>query len=350
MKDDEIEFQKLASEESDLDVSTAPYSIKTYGADLTVEILSQKVENGEILIPSFQRKYVWPIKKASKLIESCLLGLPVPQIFLYREEENQNLLVVDGQQRLKTLNYFINGIFNEKEVFSLHGVKDVWEKKTYKTLSVSDKRRFNNFILRATIFEQTDPKDNSSVFEIFERLNTGGMSLTQQEIRNCVINGNITTYLDTLNNYSNWRLLLGKKYPDARMKDIEMIIRFFALVENWNGYKNPMKDYISDYMRRNRNLEKPQMVKMERIFKSVVDKIYAAGGVDSFKLKAGINIAVFDSITTATAILGPNKISSMKIKIEKLKNNKKYLETVLQGTTNEDKVKKRINLAIHAFK
>lgn len=350
MPEDEIDFQQLPSEEQDLDVSTAPYSIKTYGADLTVEILSQKVENGEIKIPAFQRKYVWPIKKASKLIESCLLGLPVPQIFLYREEANQNLLVVDGQQRLKTLNYFINGVFNEKDVFSLRGVKQIWERKTYKTLSEADKRRFNNFILRATIFEQTDPKDNSSVFEIFERLNTGGMSLTQQEIRNCVINGNITEYLDTLNKYPNWRLLLGKKYPDARMKDIEMILRFFALIENWQGYKNPMKDFISSYMRKYRNLTDQNKRQMEKTFTTVVDKIYSETGVNSFKLKAGINVAVFDSIITALAIVGPQKVSNIKTKITTLKSTKAYLGTVLQGTTNEDKVKKRINLAIQALK
>ena len=89
-KEDLIEMEKIVSEEEDLDVDNATYKIKTYGTDLTLEILSSKLDTKEITIPDFQRRYVWSPKKASKLIESFLLGLPVPQIFLYREEDTQD--------------------------------------------------------------------------------------------------------------------------------------------------------------------------------------------------------------------------------------------------------------------
>ena len=118
-KNDQIELEDIPSEQEDLDIDNASYEIKTYGADFTLEILSKKFDSGEIVIPDFQRKFVWPPKKSSKLIESFLLQLPVPQVFLYREEENQDLLVVDGQQRLKTVNYFFNEKFEDKSGFYL---------------------------------------------------------------------------------------------------------------------------------------------------------------------------------------------------------------------------------------
>jgi hypothetical protein len=87
-KEDGIDLEKIKSEEEDLEIDSAKYDINTYGADFTLELLSKKIDEKEIVVPEFQRRYVWPIKKASKLIESFLLGLPVPQIFLYRDKDN----------------------------------------------------------------------------------------------------------------------------------------------------------------------------------------------------------------------------------------------------------------------
>jgi len=108
--EDIIEFEHIDAEEQDKEQDIAKYKLNTYGADFTLEVLNNKIREKEIVIPPFQRRYVWDQKKASKLIESFLLGLPVPQIFLYREEEKQDLLVVDGQQRLKSISFF----FEEK--------------------------------------------------------------------------------------------------------------------------------------------------------------------------------------------------------------------------------------------
>lgn len=254
MQDNEIELETLTSEEEDKDTDTALYKINTYGVDFSLEVYANKINEGEISIPEFQRRYVWNHKKASKLIESFLLGLPVPQVFLYREQETERLLVVDGQQRLKTISNYINGKYEDGSAFYLIGVKQQWEGKAYADLSEPDRRRFKNTPLRATVFEQTDPKDDSSMFQIFERLNTGGMPLSQQEIRNSIYHGTIVSFLKDLNNDKNWRKLLKKPKPDDRMRDIEMILRFFALNENWKAYRPTMKDFISNFMNKNRNL------------------------------------------------------------------------------------------------
>ncbi|MEA5508035.1 DUF262 domain-containing protein [Halotia wernerae UHCC 0503] len=107
-------------EEEDNEVIPFRYSITSYGADYPVDSLVKRLEIGSIYIPSLQRRYVWKLEQASRFIESLLLGLPVPGIFLSKEKETQKLLVIDGQQRLRTLQYFYNGVFQpDKKEFVL---------------------------------------------------------------------------------------------------------------------------------------------------------------------------------------------------------------------------------------
>ena len=350
MANNEEDFlEEIESETEDKEIDTAPYKINTYGADWTIEILNNKLNDKEIIVPPFQRRYVWPPKKASKLVESFLLGLPVPQIFLYRVEESQDLLVVDGQQRLKSIQYFFNGKFEDGSDFFLRGVKPTWEGKTYKTLSEPDRRRFKNSILRTTIFEQTDPKDQSSVFEIFERLNTGGMALTPQEIRNCVIQGEINILLKELNEYRNWRDLLRKEQPDNRMRDTEIILRFLALYKRSENYTKPMKDFITYFMKDNKHLSDDDKQEYSTLFKSVVDKIHSEIGTSAFKIKAGINVALLDSVMVAVARIGPTGITNLRERYNKLMANQSYLESISKSTTDKERVERRINIAIETF-
>lgn len=346
----EITFEEIPSEQDDLDKDSATYNIKTYGADMTLELLSNQIDHKEIIVPPFQRRYVWSEKKASQLIESFLLGLPVPQIFLYRLESTQDLLVVDGQQRLKTINYFFKEKFDNESPFYLKGVKTTWEGKKYSTLNEVDRRRFKNYILRVTIFEQIDPKDHSSVYEIFKRLNTGGMPLTQQEIRNCIIRGNISDFLKELNLYKKWREILSKPQPDTRMKDIELILRYFALYERWSKYKKPMKEFMNDYMSDNRTLTAKRINELKDIFYLTIDIIYSNLGKSAFRRKAGINVAIFDSVMVAVSLIGPKKIKDFKTKYKKLLGEDAYLDSISNHTTDAEKVTTRIKLALNHLK
>ena len=104
------------------------YSITSYGADYTLDSLVRRIQDGSIYVPSFQRAYVWKIQDASRFIESLLLGLPVPGIFLSNEQDTQKLLVIDGLQRLRTLQYFYEGIFAPaKKEFALKDVNSNFE-------------------------------------------------------------------------------------------------------------------------------------------------------------------------------------------------------------------------------
>lgn len=206
------------------DVFPFQYSITSYGADYPVDGLVKRIESGDIFVPEFQRRYVWNIKQASRFIESLLLGLPVPGIFLAKEGDTQKLLVIDGQQRLLSLKFFYEGIFEPtNRAFKLGNVQAHLDELTYKTLRDDDRRRLDDSILHATIVRQEQPsEDNSSIYHIFERLNTGGSLLQPQEIRACIYHGPFVALLKDLNEHAPWRHVYGT--VSRRMRDQELIL------------------------------------------------------------------------------------------------------------------------------
>jgi len=225
MEKSEIDEQwdvEQTEEAEEQEQDTIPYEISYYPADFTLKGYLDKHEAGQLIVPSFQRQYVWDQVRASKLIESFLLGLPVPGVFLYRVRETKHLKVIDGQQRIMTAVRFFKGRFDDK-VFRLRKVKERWDGKTFDELSESDQFQLHDSVLRATIVQQITPEDDSSIYHIFERLNTGGLNLNAMEIRKCVHSGDLIQMLELLNTNETWRLLIGKPKPDKRMRDVEWI-------------------------------------------------------------------------------------------------------------------------------
>jgi hypothetical protein len=135
-------------------------------------------------------------------------------------------LALDGHQRLYTLQCFYNGVIHGKE-YSLSGIQERFNGKTYKQLDVEDRRRLDDSIIHATIMKQDQPsEDLSSIYSIFERLNTGGVSLQPQEIRMALYHGPFSALLRDLNTFKEWRELVGP--VSKRLKDIELVLRFYA--------------------------------------------------------------------------------------------------------------------------
>ena len=219
----DLDLELIVSEEEDYESAPPNYRIATYPADYTLEVLYQKWRNEEIEIPDFQRNFVWKQVQSSKLIESFLVGLPVPAVFLYNDRDSQKYLVIDGQQRLKSIFYFFQGDFgeerkNRRKTFELTGInqESSYYRKTFDDLQDEDRRRLKNAVLRAFIVQQLDPEDDTSMYHIFERLNTGGTLLANQEIRNCVYHGRFSEFLEEINEFPVWR-----RNSDIRSKDIE---------------------------------------------------------------------------------------------------------------------------------
>ncbi len=193
--------------EEDDEESLVEYDIATYPSDFTVNGLVEMWKNKDITIPDFQREFVWTIKQSSLLIESFLLGLPVPPVFFYIDTENINL-VIDGQQRIKSLIYFFEGYFGKeneqakRQIFRLTGLnkKSPYFRKTYDDLTESEKRKLGSSVLRALNIRQLSPSnENTSIYHIFERLNTSGTPLSPQEIRNVVFRGKLVEIFKKLN-------------------------------------------------------------------------------------------------------------------------------------------------------
>ena len=149
-------FEKEVEDE----VRIEKYSITSYGADIDVAGLVRRLDNHDIEIPHFQRNYVWSEKDASRFIESLLLGLPVPSIFLCKDESSK-LLVIDGQQRLRSLQYFYNGVFEPRErKFTLKDVQSEFIGLEYKTLSEEDRRTLDDSLMHSIIIRQEEPSDD----------------------------------------------------------------------------------------------------------------------------------------------------------------------------------------------
>mgnify|MGYP000932520384 CR=1 FL=1 len=326
------------------------FSITSYGADYPVEALVSRMNKGDFHLPDFQRAYVWNLPQASRFIESLLLGLPIPSIFLFREESNKHL-VIDGQQRLKTLQYFRNGTFKEK-TFRLVEVSEPWNDKCYTDLPDDDRRRFDDALLHAIIFRQEFPEqDRSSIYEVFERLNSGGIKLSPQEIRICVSDGPFVKLIRTLNNNPDWRAIFGKQH--IRGKDEELILRFLSLKFANNKYERPMKQFLDKFLSTHRNLPSDSEEKFSAAFEQSIAIARKAFGTKAFRPEKILNAAVFDSVMlglSAALEAKPDRdLGKIRAAYEALLQNRDYVAAYSVSTADENQLKNRTVLATRAF-
>jgi hypothetical protein len=332
------------------------YSITSYGADYPTDSLVKRLNQGDIYVPDFQRGYVWKIKEASRFIESLLLGLPVPGIFLSKETETQKLLVIDGQQRLRTIQYFYNRVFEPtKQEFALNGISPQFNGKTYNSLSEEDRRRLDDSIIPATVIKQDEPsEDQDSIYQIFERLNTGGVKLQAQEIRACIYHGEFNDLINELNNHSEWRKIYGR--VDPRMKDQELILRFLALYFLVGNYVKPMKHFLNSFMGKNQHLKVYSAQDISSVFINSINLISHSIGDQAFRLKSRrINAAIFDAVMVGLALRLKNGSITNKSDVlssyEELLKNQQFLDASVETarTTETANVQSRLDEAIKVF-
>jgi hypothetical protein len=327
------------------------YSITSYGADYPVDSLVQRLEREVVFVRAFQRKFVWTIIQASRFIESLLLGLPVPGVFLARDEPSAKLFIIDGQQRLRSLQYFYSGVFRGKE-FALRGVQARYEGKTYKKLETEDQLRLNDSIIHATIIRQDQPSDDqSSVYHIFERLNTGGTLLHPQEIRACIYHGPFNDFINEINDSVSWRNIYGP--PSNRLKDQELILRFFALYFTGDNYSRPLKAFLNTFMGSNRFLQRYSIDSLSKAFHptiELIDNVFSSG---AFRPERALNAAVYDSVMVGLSRrLEKGRIEnpdSLKKAYERLLADNEYTSSTKGPTADEIMVRTRINKATEAF-
>jgi len=347
-----IDLEPVDSEIADEESAPAEYEITSYPADFTLELLWEKWKAKDLEIPAFQRQFVWKQSQSSKLIESFLLGLPVPPVFLYAERKSQKLLVVDGQQRLRTIFYFFEGFFGNdhaerRPVFRLKGLNEEsrWRDKAFADLDEADQRKLKNVVLRAILIQQLDPEDDTSVFHVFERLNTGGTQLSGQEIRNCVYGGALRDLLIELNGLPKWRTIIGRAVPDRRGKDIELILRFLSLHDALPLYEKPLKDFMSKWMKRNRSPGADRLTELRSTFTNSCNAVVERLGERPFHIVRGLNAGVFDAVMVAFA----DNLSSIPQDIVQrfagLKGDDSFMGMTRRATTDVSTVRGRVAAA-----
>jgi hypothetical protein len=344
------------------EVAPLHYGITSFGADFPVDSLVKRVDNHDIVVPTFdpdvsdsdsdivgfQRGFVWTKSQCDRFIESLLLGFPVPGIFLVQGSEGV-YLVLDGQQRLRTLQAFYKQSLRDR-TFRLQYVQDDFQGLSYDALQPDVRRRLDNSIIHATIVKQEIPsEDQSGIYMIFERLNTGGTLLQPQEIRVALFNGPLIALLRDLNESDDWRALCGPK--SKRLKDQELILRFFAFRANGDSYKAPMKEFLNEYIGWNRTLQHQSAKDLTKAFESTISTIRQEFGDSAFRLVRAVNAAVLDSIMTVVAegiasdTLRDKK--SLQRAYSKLKDDAEYIGAVERATAREEQVATRLNRARH---
>lgn len=382
MKEEEIdhEFQiDFEENQSSSDIQINEYDLTSTPNDFNILTINSFLDSGAIIIPGFQRNYVWDIKRASKLIESIILGLPVPQIFLYEESRNK-FLVIDGQQRLMTIYYFIKQRFPRKEKrtelrkiyienngipeeiihddtyfsnFKLslskksNGEENIFSKLSYKTLG-EYKTQFELRPLRNIIVRQNYPtNDSSSVYEIFNRLNSGGMNLRPQEIRGSLFHSEYMTFVNNANLYENWRRLIKSPNPDLHMKDVELLFRCLAFMKDGDNYTPSLAKFLNNFAQEAKEFNKSEVDNIKTILNATLEILNQFNIDLYFNEKTGrINTLLlesifyfvgrryFDSKIYDTIALKENNIKTLIIDTE-------FIDSSSEGTTNSDKVKNR---------
>ena len=326
----------IFDDDSDQD-SKIPYEIPqevrkltTQAYDKSVADVVRMIEDKDIrLDPDYQRNYVWDNKKSSLLIESIILNVPIPVIYVSQEQDD-TWSVIDGLQRLYSLKRFFEG------KFKLSGLEILSELNKHDINSLNPKalRLLKNGLLRVIMI--THDSNEEIKYDVFMRLNTGSVHLNEQELRNCLYRGNLNKLLKELTNNVQWQTLLGLKAPHKRMADRELILRFLAIYHGWNienkqlvGYKGRMKVFLNEFMSKNHNTNTQNLENWKQLFNEKIISVY---GEDAFRRtnrkgsrENSINRAIIDILMLSSTQHSKDVLLQYKGQL-----NNRFLDLILE--------------------
>lgn len=354
-----------ANEREDLDaVEPNVHRITYSGQDFDVDGLVRRLEKRDILIPTFghndesiqaegfQRAFVWRRPQMDKFIESILLGYPVPGVFLVKQTDNR-YLVLDGQQRLLTLQFFKEGVYAGRE-FYLKQVADDFKGLTYKKLPDEMRRTFDNTFIQAIIVKSDGTDDSlESIYSIFERLNSGGTQLTPHEIRVALYAGPFIDFLESLNQCDAWRNLYGNKSP--RLRDQELVLRVIALFWNAHDYQRPLKKFLNDVVAAHRRDTDSDNEEASRLFRKASDLLWTNIGRDALRLGGSQVTAAFAEallvglMTRLQKSCTPPTPEEIEAGVNSLKQDTPTKEASTRATADPAQVSTRLQKAIEIF-
>lgn len=329
-------------------------NLTTQAYDKSVSDIVRMISDKDLVLdPDYQRNYVWDNKKASKLIESIILNVPIPVIYV-SEEKDSSWSVIDGLQRLNSLKRFFDG------KFKLSGLEILYElnKCDFKSLPAKASRMLKNGLLRIVMV--TADSNDDIKYDIFMRLNTGAVHLNEQELRNCLYRGKLNTFLQEEAKNPQWLAMLGLKEPHKRMSDRELLLRFLTLSVNWDrdarevrGYKGNMKSFMNGFMKDHQQ-DNGNINYFKTLCDETIDKVFSVYGVDAFRrlnedgTVTPINRAIMDAVMIASIPYSKEKLLSKKVEIQnrlfsELNDNTEFRLSTLNSTSDTKVMKFRIS-------
>jgi len=352
-------------------------TVKTQSIEYDLETLVKKIQKNVIkLDPDYQRRHRWNNITSSRLIESLILNIPIPIVYLSYDidvdtnEEGARYSVIDGQQRLTAIVKFFENKFTLEGLDILEDLEGCF----YKDLPPFLLRRLEERTIKCLRIDSTvDPQVK---YDIFERLNSGSIKLESHELRNAVLRGPFNNKCKDLAKDEIFRKLLQIPPEEAdenskvkRMEDVELVLRFFALIDDkYKLYKKTkekqFKDFLSEELEERNKLSPDQIEKNANFFKNTIKCIYDKFGELAFaKYKfdgndlvkqSNFNAAVYDALVVAVAsevdVTKPNITNKQKDAFLNLFKDSTFHESVSGSILDSSKLVSRIDKARELFK
>lgn len=303
----DIDNRVEGDDEGDLSISKEDARIVVSKNDRSLAELYRWFGLGKLVVdPEWQREYVWDKKRASRLIESVLIDIPIPIVYL-AETETGKYEVIDGLQRLTSIFSFF------ADEFSLTGLEILSDLngKTFKTLSASEQAKLEDSTFRTFELARSTQKD--LMFVIFERLNTGGVALNDMEIRNCLYRGPLNSLLKELKSNQDFITCLNMTNLSKRMLDRALVLRFLAFYERTpSKARNGLKQFLNEFMTTYRNPSAAKIKEFKAVFAKCMKASHTIFGTNGFRLPKNIeagggewasrpNAAIFQAVSVPLA-------------------------------------------------
>lgn len=333
-------------EESILSIPPEKRILRTEQYDFSVNSLLEMLGKRDVIIPDYQRAYVWSDRQASRLIESLIIQCPLPVIYL-NQEKDESFTVIDGNQRLTSLRRFVADDFQLQGLTTypeLIGLK-------FSDLDRRFQRHISNRVLRCTvILKETHPQVK---FDVFERLNSGAFALTRQELRHGLYYGSLVKAASEVAIQLDLESIIGSKAV-VRKKDEELVIRFWALNSGLNEYEKPLSAFISGFVESNRSISAADVDRLKQHVQETFDRSVRLFGKNCFSFaKQGasrFNAAVFDAQMIACSGLSDEeclvlstRIEQIKSGYEELQRNDDFARSVTLATSDKNSILSRID-------
>lgn len=276
----ELDSATEGSDEGDLPISGSSGPVQMNKNDRSIAEYYRWYKEGRIILdPDWQRGYLWDTKRASKLIESLLMNIPIPVIYLSENSEH-NYEVIDGVQRLTSLFKFLDNEFSLSDLEYMQSLKG----QKFVDLDKKIQNKLRDQTIRA--FELASSTNKDMLFIIFERLNTGGVRLNEMEIRNCIYRGQLNNLIKNLANDQNLVECVNQRNLAKRMDDRSLVLRFLAFDDTkYQRATGGLKRFLNEFFEENRNPTERQIARFRERFKNAMKCCRSVFGNNGFRLR-----------------------------------------------------------------